>query len=1670
MSQDLNTEIKIGADASGVEAGVGRAKRSLADLGITANQAGKDAKAGIEGIGKGGDKAAKDVERAASNMKREIERLTASFDGGKKGTREYYESLAKFRSIDGRELKPWLDKLDEAKRKAGEATIANSKLGSSFSGLGAAGGVAARGLAAIGVALSVKEFISLADASTNVASRLGLVTSSATELIAVQSRLFEVSQNSRVSFVDLVGTYTQLARSTKELGVSQSSLLGVVQTISQAVTISGGSAESARAALIQLSQGFSAGALRGEELNSVLEQTPRLAQAIAEGLGVSIGQLRALGAAGELTAEKVLGALEKSAKSVSGEFGKIAVTVEQASTVLENSLGAAIGKLDKAAGITSTLAKAIITAAGAVEIFSDSLVRNKKAVGIFIDAVPTVGLLTKAVRALSGEQDNSAESIKKQIAQLEALNKLGPSIYRRSADDMERYGQAVRARTEEIARLKLELGSLDSSPNTKVGGLLANAGADQYNQFQRQAKAQAQIQSDLDAFRLKSSGVPPSYIKDMAEIIDLNQKGALVGEEYNAALKRQQDILLKKTGVVKTSKAAADQELNSYVGLISSIREKIAADELELEVGGKLTEAQRLRAKFETDILTGRLRLSAVRQDEIRLALDELSTSEAAVIAAQALSKANIDAAASREKYLGSLADGLDKIKDDIAAQKEATKRLGLTKDAIADLDAAKLEMLATDLELQAIKALDRNLDQQTYDALKQQAEAYRELAAAKQEGAAKEVALDLEKANIDAAKKAKEEWEKTADSINQSLTDALLRGFESGKDFAKNLRDTVVNMFKTLVLRPVISAIINPIGGALAGALGFSGSAQAAGVEGGGFGGLAGIANIGSTISQSLNLLNNGISNTIGAAFGRFATSGIGQSLGLGTAPIIGNNPSAFVPSTVTPFGASVGSFLGGAGGFLAGRGLGQAISGGYAVSGSGNAPVNIGAALGAFFGPLGSIVGGAIGGLVNRLFGRKLKDVGVEGTLGGEAGFEGQQFEFYKGGLFRSDKTVYSELDADFERGIANIFKSLRAQTAFFADALGLDAKKIEGFTSAIKISTKGLEPEEIQARFQEAIANANNELAEQLIGSYEDVVTETTRRIQERVGDPDNYDIVFRDVVDKEVTRVYKPSEFAREGEQAIDTLTRLATSLLTVNGIFESLGQAALEASLAGGDIASQLADLFGGLDKFTNAASGYLSAYYTGEEQRALALAQIGRRLGEVGLTTPTSKDELRRQLEAQDLTTEAGRKAYAALLEVAAAFAQVEDSAAAAAQAVQDAYNQRINAAYQVLEAAIGRERDAVQTRVDLARESVDALTDIFDTIADGVKGLRTDALGDVVTGQAAQRFIEQALSAAQSTGYLPDRDQLATAISDARAGLSADSFRSVADQRFEQLRLAGQLAALGDLTETQLTEAQRMLQVGQDQLDALDQQLKYWKEQIDIAQGNLDATISVAEAIDRLTQALIPDVTANTNPTPAGDPFVIGGGNTEPSDNVVRSAGRDASGRYITEQYYGGYGSGFTVVNDEEQARLEALQLIYDNASSTASSIADAFNMLFAAGASLADIGALGSFSYADLIDAARRAGVNSYAVGTNYVPSDQLAFIHKGEAIVPKEYNPAAGGGAGGSTSRMEALLERLTAEVSELKAAANSTANNTATSASVLTSVRNGNSLATAPVPEF
>lgn len=217
----------------------------------------------------------------------------------------------------------------------------------------------ARALKAALAFLGIRELIAYSDAWQNINNRLRLVTDSSEELAAVQEDLFEISQKTRVGLEGTAELYQRLARASEALGRSTGETLEVTENVSKAITISGVSAQAAEAAIVQLGQGLAAGALRGDELRSVLEQTPRLAKAIADGLDVAVGDLRELGFAGELTAEKVFGALISQGAVLEEEFGEINKTIGQSFTQLRNAGIRFVGILSEDTGATLEFSNAV---------------------------------------------------------------------------------------------------------------------------------------------------------------------------------------------------------------------------------------------------------------------------------------------------------------------------------------------------------------------------------------------------------------------------------------------------------------------------------------------------------------------------------------------------------------------------------------------------------------------------------------------------------------------------------------------------------------------------------------------------------------------------------------------------------------------------------------------------------------------------------------------------------------------------------------------------------------------------------------------------------------------------------------------------------------------------------------------------------------------------------------------------------------------------------------------------------------------------------------------------------------------------------------------------------------------------------------------------------------
>jgi tape measure domain-containing protein len=210
------------------------------------------------------------------------------------------------------------------------------------------------------------------DMLTGYENRLKLVTNSAEQLNQVSTELFAISERTRTSFNATADVYARTALSVRELGISQQETLQFTESLNKAVILSGPSAREASAAMIQLGQGLASNRLSGDELRSVLEQLPFVADVIANSLGITRGQLRQFGKDGKLTGETVLKAFRDAREEIAEKFARTLPTIEQALSVFTTAWLRLLDTIDDTTGASEAVAKAIIGVANNMDVLVGS--------------------------------------------------------------------------------------------------------------------------------------------------------------------------------------------------------------------------------------------------------------------------------------------------------------------------------------------------------------------------------------------------------------------------------------------------------------------------------------------------------------------------------------------------------------------------------------------------------------------------------------------------------------------------------------------------------------------------------------------------------------------------------------------------------------------------------------------------------------------------------------------------------------------------------------------------------------------------------------------------------------------------------------------------------------------------------------------------------------------------------------------------------------------------------------------------------------------------------------------------------------------------------------------------------------------------------------------------
>lgn len=755
--------------------------------------------------------------------------------------------------------------LSKANERLSEsATKARNAVGAGPQGLAGVLGIAKAAFAGFAGAFTVgavaqmgREVLRIADSITNLNTQLRLSEGTAVGAANAYDALFAVAQRARVNFTDLGNTYAQIKRATDGLGLSSADTLRVTETLAKAITISGTSASAASAAMVQLSQGLASGTLRGEELNSIMEQTPRIARALADGLGVSIGQLRELGASGQLTGERVANALLRASDVIDREFGQAAVTAGQATVALGNSVAKLVGELDKQAGASQAAARGTLAMSRAVDELANSVARG--------ESVTELGrLYDAAMRLLRGPSD---ADLARGAAQNDAI------LIARA--------QALKAVTD-AARLADEAVS-------KFAGSAGNL-----------SRAQLKL-NDQNALLTQFAAAVRGFASDSAQYVRayaaLQQGLANIDAKY-----RERGAARGAGKSLSDELAAAQQHGRTYQSIINAL---IGVQTRYSEAAVDASEAQRI---LNRAIASGELSvLPQNLQDAIRAFAEHTEAIERNAKSLRERSNAEKELAESAAKVVAEIARSADEIDAQATRLAEEAALMWASTEAtdayaLAKIDAAiatqRLALSAAELSQAEIAAINRQVD-----AL----ERLRAATDVNQQSRAGRERLD---AQADFRRQEADDWQKWWENIERGLTDSLFRAAEAGKSAFQSLRDAIRGMFNNLVLRPIISATVTAAGAALGlvpsaanAATGVAtigslfGTGGFAGALAGGAGWLTGATTLGGSLSAGASLIGTG--TMAGAASGAAMLAGALAPIALGVGLIASLLKSGGGPKT---------------------------------------------------------------------------------------------------------------------------------------------------------------------------------------------------------------------------------------------------------------------------------------------------------------------------------------------------------------------------------------------------------------------------------------------------------------------------------------------------------------------------------------------------------------------------------------------------------------------------------------------------------------------------------------------------------------------------------------------------------------------------------------------------
>lgn len=556
----------------------------------------------------------------------------------------------------------------------------------------------AKGLAA---ALSIQQVTEWGNEWVTVNNKLANSVRSTEQLADVTQRVFDISQNTMSGLQATATLYGRLERATRSAGTSTEDLIKLTSTINKGLVVSGATTEEASSTMIQLSQALASGVLRGEEFNSISENGSRLAVALADSLGVTIGQLRGMAAQGALTTEVVVNGLLKQSDTIAKEFANTTMTMGQAFTVATNNITKFVGESSTVKSSIAGFNSGIITLSenldtiGAVVATLSALMGSRFAGAL---AAATAAKLKTAISAREAAlADNQAAQAAANLAAAELRSSLAAK--QRAIDEI-RLAEMMRASAFSAANSAAAEAALSSAR------VAAATAVDNYNRALAANNA-AQAAANIAA-RNASAGI--SLMRGALALVGgpvgfAALAAAAIYYFSNAAKearKESEQLADSVSTLVQKFKSMSDTEVASSIAKLSKNIPELSAALEESQEAFKKASYRVADLKKEIDnwgesTKRGRQASEALSgaQDDLAIATDNLAQAQKRMD--QTHSAINLG----RATLNGTMKEGIELLRRDSEVTDIATGMMNRFGKAIDIASKAKEKFNATNLQIQ---------------------------------------------------------------------------------------------------------------------------------------------------------------------------------------------------------------------------------------------------------------------------------------------------------------------------------------------------------------------------------------------------------------------------------------------------------------------------------------------------------------------------------------------------------------------------------------------------------------------------------------------------------------------------------------------------------------------------------------------------------------------------------------------------------------------------------------------------------------------------------------------------------------------------------------------------------------------------------------------------------